>query len=162
MFAAEIYSGRRERLAASGLSGLVVFLGNVDAPMNYAHNPYHFVQDASFRYFFGLDMQALAGVLDLDAGEVALYGNEPDVADIVWTGPVPSLAERAATAGVTTTRPYAALADAMRAAHAAGRPVHYLQPYRGETVLELARLLACSSDAIKPGFSEALTHAVVA
>ncbi|MGL6071917.1 M24B family metallopeptidase, partial [Craterilacuibacter sp.] len=46
--------------------------------------------------------------------------------------------------------------------HAAGRPVHYLQPYRGETVLELARLLACSSDAIKPGFSEALTHAVVA
>ncbi len=162
MFAAEIYSARRARLADAGLSGLVVLLGNVDAPMNYAHNPYHFVQDGSFRYFFGLDMQGLAGVLDLDLGEVALYGDEPEVADIVWTGPLPALSARAADVGVGLTRPYAQLATAIQAAQAAGRPVHYLQPYRGETVLELARLLKCSSDAIKPGFSVALTHAVVA
>lgn len=162
MFAAEVYAARRARLAEAGLDGLLLFVGNVDAPMNYAHNPYPFVQDSSFRYFFGLDMQGLAGVVDAQSGEAVLFGDEPDVADIVWTGPVPSLAERAAKAGIAATRPYAELLEALAEARAAGRAVHYLQPYRGETRLELARLFGVSPAEAGGAFSHPLTHAVVA
>ena len=161
MFSADIYLQRRARLQAAGLSGLLLFPGNVDAPMNYRDNIYPFVQDSSFRYFFGLNEPGLAGVIDADSGEVMLFGHEPEVADVVWTGPQPSLAERAASAGITVSRPYAELAAVVRAARDAGRTVHYLAPYRGETQIELGRLLALPPDELGAGVSVALTRAVV-
>ncbi|OQS37692.1 aminopeptidase P family protein [Chromobacterium haemolyticum] len=162
MFAATIYAQRRARLQATGLSGLLLFVGNVDSPMNYHDNTLPFVQDSSFRYFFGLNEPGLAGVIDADSGEATLFGNDPDVADIVWTGPLPSLAERAALAGLNSSNAYANLASTVAAARAAGRAVHYLAPYRGETLIEMGRLLNVHPAQIKEGFSAPLTHAVVA
>ncbi|WP_024304625.1 aminopeptidase P family protein [Pseudogulbenkiania sp. MAI-1] len=162
MFSADIYQQRRARLQAADLSGLLLFPGNADAPMNYRDNIYPFVQDSSFRYFFGLNEPGLAGVIDADSGEVTLFGREPEVADVVWTGPQPSLAERAALAGVNRSRPYAELAAVLRAARDNGRTVHYLAPYRGEALIELGRLLALHPDELGAGVSAALTRAVVA
>lgn len=161
MFSADIYLQRRARLQAAGLSGLLLFPGNVDAPMNYRDNIYPFVQDSSFRYFFGLNEPGLAGVIDADSGEVTLFGREPDVADVVWTGPQPGLAERATGAGVNRSRPYAELAAILREARGAGRTIHYLAPYRGETLIELGRLLAVPPDEVGAGVSVPLTRAVV-
>ena len=143
MFQPAIYQQRRDKLAALLPDSLILFLGNVDSPMNYRDNIFPFVQDSSFRYFFGLNEPGLAGVMDTASGDSTLFGNEPDVADIVWTGELPTLAERAARAQVGRSQPYAALAGVLAAARAAGRAVHYLQPYRGETVLALAGLLDC-------------------
>lgn len=162
MFSASTYQQRRQSLAAACGDGLLLFLGNVEASMNYHDNVYPFVQDSSFRYYFGLAEAGLAGVIDAASGKATLFGNDPDVADIVWTGPLPTLAERAARVGADAARPYAELASVLRAAVAAGRAVHYLAPYRGETVLELARLFECTPEAARAGKSDALTHAVVA
>ena len=50
MFAPQTYAERRQRLLASlkaqGLSGLALFLGNGESPMNYADNTYPFRQDS--------------------------------------------------------------------------------------------------------------------
>lgn len=140
MFAAEVYQQRRSRLKADAEPGLLLFMGNVNAPMNYPHNTYPFVQDSSFRYFFGLNEPGLAGVIDTASGSVTLFGNDPDVEDIVWTGELPTLAERAAAVGVTETLPYGELENVLRDALLQGISVQYLAPYRAETVLELARL----------------------
>ncbi|OHX12165.1 Xaa-Pro aminopeptidase [Chromobacterium sphagni] len=162
MFAPAIYAQRRARLQASGLSGLLLFVGNVDSPMNYRDNTLPFVQDSSFRYFFGLNEPGLAGLIDADSGKATLFGNDPDVADIVWTGPLPSLAERAAKVALDSSRAYGELAQALAEARAAGRAVHYLAPYRGETLIEMGRLLDVHPAKVKDGFSPALTRAVVA
>jgi Xaa-Pro aminopeptidase/Xaa-Pro dipeptidase len=162
MFAAEVYQQRRSRLMAGETHGLMLFLGNVDSPMNYPKNAYPFIQDSSFRYFFELNEPCLAGILDCEQQTVTLFGNELDMDDIVWTGPLPSLAERAEQIGISQVRPYAELEAVLRDALLKGVDVHYLPPYRGETVLELARLLGRTADAVKRGFSEALAHKVVA
>jgi len=161
MFQPDIYRQRRQRLAALLPDSLLLLLGNVDSPMNYRDNIFPFVQDSSFRYFFGLNEPGLAGIIDTASGDTTLFGNDPDVADIVWTGELPTLTERAALVKVGRSQPYAVLADVLAAAQAAGRAVHYLQPYRGESVLELARLLRCAPDAARAGYSTALTRAVV-
>jgi Xaa-Pro aminopeptidase len=47
-------------------SGLVLFLGNEESPMNYPANTYPFRQDSSFLYFFGLNTPGLAAVVDIE------------------------------------------------------------------------------------------------
>lgn len=162
MFSAEVYQQRRNRLIETAEPGLLLFLGNVDAPMNYPDNTYPFVQDSSFRYFFGLADAGLAGVIDTRTQTATLFGTDVDVADIVWTGELPTLAERAREVGVQQTRTYAELEQVLRDALIEGVSVQYLAPYRGDTILELARLLGRTADAVKRGSSISLARAVVA
>jgi len=56
MFKSEVYVKRREELHKKIKTGLALFIGNVEAPMNYPANTYHFRQDSDFLYFFGLDL----------------------------------------------------------------------------------------------------------
>ena len=101
MFEPSTYSERRAALRETVGSGLILFLGNDPAPMNYPDNPYHFKQDSSFLYYFGLDNPGLAGVIDADTGDEIVFGHEPTVDEIVWTGPLPTLAEESAHVGVS-------------------------------------------------------------
>jgi Xaa-Pro aminopeptidase/Xaa-Pro dipeptidase len=153
---------RRAALRAAGLRGLALFPGNHDSPMNYRDNAYPFRQDSCFLYFFGLDQPALAGLIDLDSGEEWLYGTDISLDDVVWTGPLPTLAERAARAGVQRTAAPAALAAKLGEALDAGREVHHLRPYRADTLADLARWLRVPLDAAAAGHSLPLTVAVVA
>ena len=51
MFAKNTYINRRKKLKEKIRSGLILIPGNVDVPMNYTDNAYHFRQDSSFLYF---------------------------------------------------------------------------------------------------------------
>jgi Xaa-Pro aminopeptidase len=86
MFSKETYIDRRVALSASVSSELIVMLGNKEMPMNYTDNTYHFRQDSSFLYYFGLDQPALAGIIDADPGVAVLFGDEMTVEMIVWAG----------------------------------------------------------------------------
>jgi Xaa-Pro aminopeptidase len=162
MFAADTYTQRRARLSALIPSGLLLFLGNDDSPMNYTDNTYHFRQDSTWLYYFGLAQPGLAAIIDLDAGHTVILGDDLSLDAIVWTGPQPSVAELASDAGVSETAPAAALADALNAARAGGRPVHFLPPYRGEHRLKLASLLGLPPDRTDDGASLDFVRAVVA
>ncbi len=109
MFNAATYIQRRRRLKQDVGSGVLLFLGNNESPMNYADNQYPFFQDSSFLYFWGLDTPGLAAVLDVDEDRAVLYGDDPTLDDIVWTGPLPLLGEKSAAVGVSTIRPAKAL-----------------------------------------------------
>ena len=56
MFDAQTYTRRREKLREQLGSGLALFLGNEESPMNYLANAYRFRQDSSF-----LNRSAMAG-----------------------------------------------------------------------------------------------------
>ncbi len=86
MFEATIYKNRRKALKEKVGNGLVLILGNGEAPANYPDNTYKFRQDSTFLYFFGLDMPGFAGVLDADSGKEYLFGNDVDMDDIIWMG----------------------------------------------------------------------------
>ena len=123
--------------------------GNDESPANYPGNTFRFRQDSTFLYFFGLNRPGCSGLLDLDSGEDVLFGDDPTLEDIIWTGPQPSLAELAGEVGVEKTQSAAHLQKRIEAAVAKGRKVHFLPPYRGETTLQIARLLGLAPERAK-------------
>ena len=106
MFAPGTYAGRREALRREIKSGIAVFPGNTEAAFNYPANTYHFRQDSTFLYFFGINQPDLAAVIDLDNGQDYLFGNDVDMDDIIWMGPQPTMKERGELVGVSNTRPF--------------------------------------------------------
>jgi Xaa-Pro aminopeptidase len=161
MFPAQTYVERRARLQSQLSSGLLLFLGNDESPMNYAANTFNFRQDSTFLYFFGVDQPGWAGVIDLDEGRTVLFADDLTIDDIVWTGILPTVAELAANGAVTETRPAAALGTAVKDAVAKGRPVRYLPPYRPENKLKLFDLLGVHPGRQHDGASVDLVRAIV-
>lgn len=141
MFSAKTYTQRRQELKKKLGQGILLFLGNQDSPMNYADNGYHFRQDSSFLYYFGLDFAGLAAVIDLDEDQEIIFGNELTIDDIVWMGTQPTLREKGLLVGISNTAPSEQLAGVLRKAVSAGRPVHFLPPYRAENKIILFELL---------------------
>ncbi len=162
MFQKEVYINRRKRIKEQISEGLILILGNVDVPMNYTDNTYHFRQDSSFLYFFGLDFQQLAGAIDADSGDEYLFGNDVDMEDIIWMGPQRSMQEKAAEIGISQTAPFGDLAKLINKAVAAGRKIHFLPPYRAENKLLLTELLGIPASQQKAAASLELIKAVVA
>src|ERR1700761_5548898 len=119
------YVERRKKLKEQVGKGLILLLGNEDSSMNYKDNVYHFRQDSSFLYFFGLDRPSLVGVIDIDNDVEVIYGRELTLDEIVWTGPQPSLAEQAAPAGISVIKPMTQLASDLVSARTAGRTIHF-------------------------------------
>ncbi len=161
MFDASVYTGRRKRLREAVKEGIILLPGNPEASYNYPANTYHFRQDSNFLYFFGLDHPDLAGVIDVDSGEDWIFGNDVDLDDIIWMGPQPALADRAARAGVNSTAPLADLLKVIGEARSKGRKVHFVSPYRGETYIQLEELLGIPVAEIRSSVSEELVRAIV-
>ncbi|MFW6159599.1 MAG: aminopeptidase P family protein [Acidobacteriota bacterium] len=162
MFEPRIYQDRRKRLKEQLGSGVALFLGNEESPMNYTANTYPFRQDSSFLYYFGLDTPSLAGVVDIDEGKDRLFGNDVSMEDIIWMGELPSLKERAENIGVKETLPLNKLSSFLKKAIQEGRKIHFLPPYRSETVLKIGELLGIQPLLVKNYSSVKLIKAVVA
>ena len=161
MFETSVYKNRRARLIEKVKSGLVLILGNGEAPANYTVNTYKFRQDSSFLYFFGLNQPGFAGVIDIDSGDEYIFGNDVDMDDIIWMGPQPSVKDMAARVGVSKTAPFARLADCMKTAISQGRRIHFLPPYRFRNMLLLEELLGIRPALVKNYASLELIKAVV-
>lgn len=161
MFKSEVYTARRKKLHGLMKSGIGLFIGNTDAPMNYPANPYHFRQDSDFLYFFGLNHQGFAGIMDFDSGEDWIFGNDIDMDDIIWMGFQPSVKELAQKCGVEKTAPMPKLAEVIKTAVEKGRKIHFLPPYRGETKMTLGSLLKENPCQMKTLASVDLIKAVI-
>jgi Xaa-Pro aminopeptidase len=161
MFDKSVYVNRRKQLVKKVGGGLVLILGNNEAPANYPANTYKFRQDSSFLYLFGLNRPGFAGVLDADTGEEYIYGNDVDMDDIIWMGPQPSVQDMAARVGVARVAPFDRLSGALRDAASAGRRVHYLPPYRSYNALLLEEMLGVHHALLKRYASLELIRALV-
>ena len=162
MLATETYIQRRERLRKQVSSGVILLLGNNLSPMNYTDNAYPFRQDSTFLYFFGLDEPGLTAVIDVDDGTEQLFGDDPTVEEVVWTGPQTPLRENAQRVGVIRTAPSNELESVLKKACEQGQTIHYLPPYRADHVLKLSQILRRPPETIPEQASETLIRAVVA
>jgi Xaa-Pro aminopeptidase len=161
MFKNEVYTRRREELHKKIKSGIALFIGNAEAPMNYPDNTYHFRQDSDFLYYFGLDLPGFTGLMDFDSGKDRLFGNDYDMDDIIWMGPQPKVKDLALKCGISDTAPMLKLEEIIKDALSKKRKIHFLPPYRGETKMTLAKLLKENPCQMKSQASVDLIKAVI-
>jgi Xaa-Pro aminopeptidase len=161
MFKREVYIKRREELHKKMKTGLALFIGNAEAPMNYPANTYHFRQDSDFLYFFGLDIPGFSAVMDFDSGKDRIFSNDFDMDDIIWMGPQLTVKELALKCGATDTAPMKKLEETIKEAHIKKRKIHFLPPYRGESKMTLGSLLKENPCQMKTLASVDLIKAVI-
>lgn len=161
MFPKEVYWQRRKLLRELVGGGLILFQGNEESAMNYKGNTYHFRQDSSFLYFFGINKPGFYGVCDVDSGVDALYGDDFTMADIIWMGEQPTVKELAQEVAVDSTAPLGDLSGDLQKALGEGRKVHILPTYRGDQVISLSEMLGTSCEGIEKHVSNELIGAVV-
>ena len=150
MFSKETYIARRAKLKQALGSGLLLFLGNDESGMNYADNTYHFRQDSTFLYFFGLPYAGLSAIIDIDNDKEIIFGDELTIDAIVWMGTQPTLKEKSEAAGIEIVRPYKEVEDYLRNAQRKGQPIHYLPTYRAEHQIKLFQWLGILPGAERP------------
>jgi len=161
MFSIDTYTNRRNTLKKKIKSGILLFLGNEESPMNYFDNTYHFRQDSTFLYYFGLDFPGLAAIIDLDENHEIVFGNDLTVEDIVWMGTQPTLLERGRSYGIENVQSVNKLADYLNLAKLSGREIHFLPPYRPENRIKLQDLLGLPASSSHESASKEFILAVV-
>ncbi len=163
MFAKEVYIRRRamllKKMQEAGAKGIILFVGNAEAPAQYKDNYYKWRQDSSWLYFMGLDEPLMAAILDIESGAETLFADDVEIDDIIWMGPQPSVRSKADAVGIAHTAPYMALSQAVSLAKKSGRDIHFLAPSRYFNTLRLMELLGCQR--IEKKVSEELTKAVI-
>ncbi len=161
MFKSTTYIERRSKLKSRLGSGVIILLGNSESPMNYLDNTYHFRQDSSFLYFFGLDHPDLIGLIDIDNNKEIIYGNDLTIDDIVWMGVKPTINERATQVGISETYALDKIASALHEAQQKNRKIHFLPPYRSGNKIKLFELLGIKPSQANELASIDLVKAVV-
>lgn len=161
MFQSDVYVKRRENLRKQITSGVILFLGNVESPMNYGGNTYRFRQDSSFLYFFGYNQPNIAGVIDIEAGTDCLYGDNMNLEDIIWSGNQTLMIEKGRLIGISSVHGLNELQRTITSAIKKGRKIHFLPPYRGENKIMLSSLLGINIEHLRYYVSNKLIKAIV-
>jgi Xaa-Pro aminopeptidase len=161
MFSADLYTQRRKRLKKDVKSGILLFLGHAESPMNYPDNAYAFRQDSSFLYFWGLDLPGLAAIIDIEADREILFGHDVTLNDQVWTGPHPALNEHGLRSGVNDVAAFDRLESELLKANQKGRNIHFLPQYRPQNLIRIQQLLGIDAALANKSASEAFIRAVV-
>jgi len=162
MFSTQTYRLRRETLQRNVSSGIILLMGNSEAPINFKDNTYPFRQDSTFLYYFGISTPGLAALIDIDEDRTIIFGDEMTIDDIIWMGRLETLTEKADKAGVSDTRPANTLAAILLEAMQDGRPIHFLPPYRPANCIRLAQLTGIPIEQLSESASAELIKAVVA
>jgi Xaa-Pro aminopeptidase len=142
-------------------NGVYLFLGNNETPMNYPANAYHFRQDSTFLYFYGLDLPGMAAVIDIENGKDIIFANDVDIDDIIWMGPQPMVKDLAQKCLVNETQAFAKLADFLNDAVKKGRKINFLPPYKHDNMILLNDLLGVKFQDMKSQSSSSFIQAVV-
>lgn len=162
MFSKETYVNRRTELKKLVKSGVIILFGNNESPANFPANGYYpFRQDSSFLYYFGLQRDGLVGVIDIDNDKETLVGDDIDIDDIVWYGSVNSVSNMAEACGVKNCAPMKQLQVICNNALRDKRQVHFLPPYRHDTMIQIFDLLGIHPNQQREQASLELINAVV-
>ncbi|MCE2616158.1 aminopeptidase P family protein [Phocaeicola oris] len=162
MFDTSIYKNRRAALRKKIQSGIILLLGNNEAPANYPDNTYVYRQDSTFLYFFGHSLPGLAGVIDVDANKDYFFGDDVTMDDIIWMGPQPSIKELGMQVGVRNSYPLKQLRKMIAEAVSKGRKIHFIPPYRFDHYLMIEELTGIRSSVVRQYASVELIKAIVA
>ena len=149
------FSNRRSMLRASAPAGKILILSASFVPRNYPAEIYPFHQDATFRYFTGLNIPDAALVID-ETGKETLFLTIPDPDDVIWTGKVPTPEELAASAGIANYDDYSKLSEVV------DRNTLFITPYDWQLKTRLAQWLHVGVSELSSLASRELGQAIIA
>lgn len=161
MFGKNTYLERRKVLIERVHKGLILLFGNEESPMNYTDNTYHFRQDSTFLYYFGIQRPGLVAVIDIDDDQEYIFGQEYSIEDQVWRGPQSSIAELAENCGITNIQSPDNLTGLIHKALKKGKIIHFLPLYRPENKIKLQALIDIDPSEVSTKCSLDLIKAVV-
>ncbi len=161
MFQKDTYIERRKTLKEKVGKGLILFFGNEESSMNYADNTYHFRQDSTFLYYFGIQHPGLAAIIDIDKNKEIIFGDDFTIDDIVFMGPKPTIVERADQCGVAHVQGSTELGKVLGKSKQVGQTIHFLPLYRPENKIKLQELIGVAPAEVASKFSIDLVKAVV-
>ncbi len=118
--------------------------------MNYADNTYHFRQDSTFLYFFGLAQAGLNAIIDIDNDREIIFGDELTIDAIVWMGVQPTLHDNCGRIGISEIRTSKEIAVYLKNAQEKKQQIHYLPTYRAEHQIKLQDWLGIYPGTEKP------------
>lgn len=162
MFSKHIYIERRSKLKQAVGNGLIVLLGNEQSSMNYTDNLYHFRQDSTFLYFFGIDRPGLMALIDIDSDKEIIFGDDLTIEQMVWTGYQQPLAAQAESIGINTVKNLNNLQEIIKQAIGQNNKIHFLPLYRPEQLQSLSALLGIDAAALPSMVSVQLIKAIIA
>jgi Xaa-Pro dipeptidase len=161
MFSVSIYVNRRKELKKSFKNGILLFLGNNEMPMNYSGNTYHYRQDSTFLYYFGISEPNLAAAIDLSKDNEIIFGDDRSLDDIVWMGFDESLKSKAEKVGVEKIKSFSELKKYISKKVSHRCKIHYLPQYRADNILLLENLLEVKASKINQNASTKLIKAII-
>lgn len=156
MLEKSIYISRREKLKKVGKKGIILIMGNFESPMDAPHNTYPFIQESTFRYFFGLNSPGLVGTIDIETGEEKIFGKEYTMNDIIWMGQQKTFKEQAKEVGIENFLEIDLLKKYIK-----NKKVLYTNQFRGENILFLSDLLDIKSSKINLKYSNKLVKLII-
>ena len=158
MFPQKTYIDRRNTLKEKIGSGIILLFGNEESPMNYKDNTYHFRQDSTFLYYFGISRPGLIGIIDIDNNREIIFGNEYTIDDLVWRGTQTTIVKQAVSCGVTNVHPSNKLKTILTSTK---NHIHFLPLYRPENKIKLQELINIQPNEVATKYSINLVKAVV-
>lgn len=108
-----------------------------------------------------MQRDGLTGIIDIDNNTETLVGDDIDIDDIVWYGSVNSVSDMATMCGVAATAPMKQLHTICNNALKEKRKVHFLPPYRHDTMITIFDLLGIHPSQQRESASQELISAVV-
>ena len=157
----QTYIERRNELKKKFKKGILLFLGNEEAPMNYAGNTYHYRQDSTFLYYWGLNQPTVAAVINIDKDEEIIFGDDRSIDDIVWMGFDESINDKAKKVGISKVKSFSKLDNYLKKYLKQGTKIHYLPQYRQDNIFLLEELLDIKHKKVNENASKKLIKAVV-
>jgi Xaa-Pro aminopeptidase len=137
----EIFKQRRNKIRGEIGGGIILWIGHVLQPRNYADNAYSFRQNSHFLYYTGLAEPDLAMISFPEPDHDILFCKPASMDDIVWSGPGPSRMELAHEAGIDIVEDPERLAEYLAQARNQQTQIHYLPPYQYSSLFRIAQLL---------------------
>ena len=133
----EVYVNRRKKLKENFKDGLILIMGNNFSPLDCVDNTYPFIQDATFKYYFGIDYNGLIGLIDIDKNEEIIFGNDYTMSDIIWMGKQEFLKELAIEVGVEKFIEKEELKKYLENR----KNIRFTNQYRADNIMDLSSIL---------------------
>lgn len=144
MFKREIYINRRNILKKNMQSGVIILSGNNESPRHYNANCYNFDQDSTFRYYFGINLPGLIGVIDIDSDKNYLFGKDYTMDDVIWMGNQKSLKSYCDDIGVENFIDINEFDSFVRNISSKNKDIHIIPQYRNDNIMTLGKALDIS------------------
>ena len=157
MFDSSIYRKRRSELCNNLKTGSILFLGHKNAPMNFTHNAYPFIQDTNFLYYVGVDLPDCACLIDVEKNKTTFYMNEKTVHDIIWIGKTKTVKSWGESCGADEIKPVSDLASDVKNK----QKVMYPPQFRTDNKVHISELLNIPLKQIEKQSSVSLINAII-